>query len=155
MPITMRGRYEIIPTSGILCGKIHDESSSPFSSLPFRNSRPKFYVFRRPCPVIDLSIYPLHCHPPAASIPREILNSACSDERENGRDRIAETKNKARTKRRSVFGFVACILINRIDIAARNLVLPRDDDTPVPEVTIVAKTARPAKLNCRYFVCQS
>lgn len=71
------------------------------------------------------------------------------------RDRIARTENKARAKRRSVFGFVACILINRVDIAARNFVLPRDDDTSVPKVTIVAKTVRSAKLNCRYFVCQS
>lgn len=59
---------------------------SPSLPLPpflfaIRARSPKFYVFCRPLPIIDLSIYPLLCHPPAANIPREILNSACSDER--------------------------------------------------------------------------
>lgn len=63
------------------------------------------------------------------------------------RDRIAGTENKVRTKRRSVFGFVACILINRVDIAARNFVLPRDDNTPVPKVTTTAKTVRQIELS--------
>lgn len=53
-----------------------------------------------------------------------------------------------------LFGSDACILISRVDIAARNFVLPRDDDTPVPKVTTAAKTVRLVKLNCRYFVCQ-
>lgn len=148
----MRSRYELSRQAEFCAvNKIRDSHNESFSlSLPsflqFAHVARSSTFFWSPLHIIGLSIYPLLCHFPAASIPREILNSACMGEweRENG-ERSQE--RKIRHGQNGGASSVACILINCIDIAARNLVLLRDDDTPVLKVTIVEKTVRQIELS--------